>query len=253
LGPEIDLGGNEDRLWMWVRRSEPAAVFVCQRNQFELGSARGIMPVDPAWFPQALGLVEIQEHAQHQLRLLPDANLELVSTMPASGGAETVVRVIDPTRAWVLQQYAYDTRGQLVASAVASQHRYFPEQQVSLPTRVEVRVPPAQLALGIDLGQVYLNSALGDPGQLWAPPRIDGYPQVEIGSSAPGETPVATGGGLRPPARLAPRRRWRPQVRPSSRHPRRPMPSGSRSIGFRKARRRRRHPHPASGMRSFRH
>lgn len=196
-GSEIDFGTNEELLWMWMRLSEPPAVYVARRDQFAGSQAQQLMPIDPDWLPSALGLVEFEPHGQHELRLLPDQNLEVQSTLAGPNGVLTRVCVIDPVRAWVLQQQVYDASGSPIATAIASEYRYFPEHQVSLPQRVEVRVPPAQLALAIDAGQILLNRPLGDPGQLWQPPRIDGYPQVEMGaavgqSSTPAETP---GGG----------------------------------------------------------
>jgi len=183
-GREIDLGSNEELLWMWMARSEPPAVYLWGRDQFAGSQAQQMLPVDPDWLPSALGLVEFAPHGRHELRLLPDQRLEVLSIVPGPGGIQTRVCVIDPVRAWVLQQHVYDASGSPVATAVASGHRYYPEYQVSLPQHIEVRVPPAQLALAIDVGQVLLNRALGDPGQLWVPPS--GYPHVQMGSNGPG-------------------------------------------------------------------
>lgn len=199
-GPVIDLGSNEQLLWMWIRDSEPRGVYVCRRDQFGSSGAQQVMPVNPDWLPSALGMVEFEPHGQHQMRLLPDGNLEVSSTVPGPSGPLTRLCVIDPTRAWVLQQHAYNATGEPVATAVATQHRYFPEQQVSLPQRVEVRLPPAGLAMTIDVGQVALNTPLGDPGRLWLPPQIDGYPQIDIcGTGSAGGSTNADPSSTPPP------------------------------------------------------
>jgi hypothetical protein len=192
LGSEIDLGGNEELLWMWMKRSEPPAVYLCRRDQFATSQAQQIMPVDPDWLPAALGLVELDPMAQHEgPRFTPDRNIEIRTTTFGPTGPLTRVTVIDSTRAWVLQQHVYDALGQPLASAVASQHRYFPEHQVSLPQRIELRSPPARLALAIDVGQLYLNTHLGDAAAIWMPPQIQGFPQVDISGAPAASTPTA--------------------------------------------------------------
>jgi hypothetical protein len=185
LGSEIDLGGNEELLWMWMKRIEPPAVYLCRRDQFATSQIQQIMPVDPDWLPAALGLVEFDPSAQHEgPRFTPERNIEIRSTTFGPTGPLTRVTVIDPTRAWVLQQHVYDATGTPLASAIASQHRYYPEHQVSLPQRIELRAVPAGQTLSIDVGQVYLNTQLGDAAALWMPPQIQGVPQVDI-SGAP--------------------------------------------------------------------
>jgi hypothetical protein len=198
-GPEIDFGTNEELLWMWMRLSETPGVYVWRRDQFARSQAQQMMPIDPDWLPSALGLVEFEPHGQHQMRLLPDRRLEVVSAIPGPSGTLTRVCVVDPTRAWVLQQHLYDASGAPVVTALASGHRYYPEHQVSLPQRIEVQVPAAQWALAIDVGQVQLNGTLGDPGQLWRPPQIEGSPQMEMsagsGGLAVGDPTTGNGSG----------------------------------------------------------
>jgi hypothetical protein len=207
LGSEIDLGGNEELLWMWMKRSEPPGVYLCRRDQFATSSAAQIMPIDPDWLPAALGLVELDTLAQHDgPRPTPDGNVEIRSTTFGPTGPLTRVTVIDPTRAWVLQQHVYDAQGQPLASAVASQHRYFPEHQVSLPGRIELRAPLARLALAIDVGQVYLNAHLGEAAALWTPPQIQGVSQIDI-SGTPGSANATA------PPRTAAATSWEPVYR----------------------------------------
>jgi hypothetical protein len=208
LGSEIDLGGNKDLLWMWIRRSEPPAVYLCRRDLFATSQAQQIMPVDPDWLPAALGLVEFDPLAQHEgPQPTPDGNIEIRSTTFGPTGPVTRVSVIDPTRAWVLQQHLYDANGTPLATAVASQHRYFPEHQVSLPQRIELRAPSARLAMAIDVGQVYLNTQLGNAADVWTPPQIQGVPQVDISGSPAAESQIV------PPQRTAAATNWEPVYR----------------------------------------
>jgi hypothetical protein len=98
--------------------------------------------------------------------------------------------VVDANKAWVLEQHLYDGAGTLLASAVAKSHRYLPETGVSLPQVIEIHVPPAELAMTIDVGTVEVNR-LADNPQMWALPTIPGSPAVDLGA----QPPQAPGGG----------------------------------------------------------
>ena len=50
------------------------------------------------------------------------------------------------------------------ASAVAESHRYYPAQQVSLPDRLAIRLPTANLSLHINLGEMKITVS----GTSWA-------------------------------------------------------------------------------------
>src|SRR5262249_34613427 len=60
---------------------------------------------------------------------------------------------------------------------------------VSLPQVVSIRLPPANMALKISLGNVQLNQLSADPGQLWTMPSFDGAPKYDLGG-APAGTPL---------------------------------------------------------------
>ena len=70
------------------------------------------------------------------------------------------------------------------------------QQQVSLPERVSIRLPPAGLKFKIDLGAVQINQLAGDRQQLWTLPTFEGYPQYDLGGAAPG-TPLPGGTTMR--------------------------------------------------------
>jgi hypothetical protein len=93
--------------------------------------------------------------------------------------------VVDERRAWVLEQYIYDAAGQLVASSRTSSHRYYPEYGVSLPQKIELQLPAAQLSLAINVGTLVLNQANVNPA-LFELPALAGYPQIDLGSAPAG-------------------------------------------------------------------
>jgi hypothetical protein len=213
FGQEVDVGSNDELFWVWMRRNEPPAVYICRHDQFAGSSIRQIMPVEPAWLLAAMGMVDLDPAAVFE-GPLPSARgpgtVELRSWLPSASGTLQRVTVIDAARALVLEQHVYDQAGTtLLASAVAESHRYYPEQQVSLPERLSIRLPASGLAFRIEMGAVQINQLAGDRHQLWALPAFAGYPQHDLGG-APVDMPLperATLGrptGLSQPAGVLP-------------------------------------------------
>jgi hypothetical protein len=192
-GQEIDIGSNDELFWMWVRRNQPPAVYFCRHVQFANSNIRQFMPIEPSWLLAAMGIVDIDPASVFD-GPLPSARgqgtVELRSWLPSASGRLQRVTVVDARRAWVIEQDIYDQSGTtLLASARADSHRYYPMEQVSLPDRVTIQLPTANLRMTINLGPVQINQLAADRGQLWTLPTFDGYPQYDLGGAVPG-TPL---------------------------------------------------------------
>ena len=189
-GPEVDLGSNDELFWFWVKRNDPPALYFSRHDQFVGSAAQQLMPVDPQWLLDALGMMQFSPNDQHE-GPWPHGNgtLEIRSVMQTRTGVLTKSTVIDARRAWVLEQHVYAPTGALLASAVARSHRYYPGQGVSLPQEVDIRMPVAQMSLSIDVGTVTLNQVADNP-QLWSLPAMSGYPQIDLGTAPPGAIPA---------------------------------------------------------------
>ncbi|MEM9353257.1 MAG: hypothetical protein AAGA92_09605 [Planctomycetota bacterium] len=187
-GPEVDVGSNDERFWFWVKRNEPPAVYFARHDQFAGSAAQQSLPIEPEWLWDALGLTRFEPTDQHTGPLpYASGTVEVRSVLKRPGGRYTKSTVIDASTAWVLEQHVYDGSGALLASSQAKQHRYYPQAGVSLPQKVELRVPRAQLSLAIDLGEVQVNAPSANPA-IWAMPAMSGYEQVDLGAAALGLT-----------------------------------------------------------------
>lgn len=183
-GGEVDLGSNDELFWLWAKRNDPPAIYFARHAEHATGAARQMLPIEPAWIADALGLVTLDPGAGYQGPFpRPDGTLELRNRSVGPTGPIERVTVVEPTRAWVVEQHVYDQSGTLLASSVAENFRYHPGPQVSLPERVTVRVPSADLALVINTGTLSVNVPIPNPGDNWALPTMEGYPQVDLGRS----------------------------------------------------------------------
>ncbi len=180
-GPEVDLGSNEELFWFWVRRNQPPALYFCRHEQFGASPLRKIIPVEPAWLIEALGLVSFDPNVQHEGPAPVGAGrLRIQSPRPTLYGQLTKVTLIDESRAWVVEQHLYDERGELIASALTSEHRRDAATDVTLPRQIEIHWPASQLRMTIRVNQWQVNSLPGD--SLWALPEYPGWSPVDLGN-----------------------------------------------------------------------
>ncbi|HID77162.1 MAG TPA: hypothetical protein EYP56_14345 [Planctomycetaceae bacterium] len=85
-GPELDVGSNDELFWIWIRRSQPKALYHCRHDQFAASPVRQSLPIQPDWLIQALGVVEFDPALPHQGPFpLPTAD----SRWPSRGSASS--------------------------------------------------------------------------------------------------------------------------------------------------------------------
>jgi hypothetical protein len=204
LGEELDLGSNDELFWFWARRSPTPAVYFCRHAQFASSPARRTLLVDPYWLIEALGITDLDPALPHQGPFVrQDGRLEIRTLRNTPDGPSTKITVLDRVHGLVLEQHALDSRNQPLASAFASQHRRDPLSGLAMPTVIDVRLPPQQTTLHINLGTVQINRPIPNPEQLWAMPTGQGMPPIDLCN--PNQAPPP---GSQPPAvstRYAPR------------------------------------------------
>ncbi len=180
-GPEIDLGSNDEVLWMWVKRSHPPAIYFARHDRFHLSPAKQILPIEPPWLIEALGLTYLDPLARHEGPFeTGDGRLEIRSRVYSPQGEMSRVTLLDNRYGWVLEQRVHDPAGRLVAVARSSQHRHYPAWRVTLPHRVEVELPPAQMEFAMEVPRYTINQIAGDPAGIFAMPQIEGYPLIDL-------------------------------------------------------------------------
>ena len=180
-GTEVDLGSNDELFWMWVRRNQPPAMYYCRHDQFANSAARQIMPVEPEWIVEALGLVHFDPADRPQGPTPVGAGRVQIKTIRRSSiGELTKITVVDPARAIVLEQDLYDGSGRLVAAARTSDHRHDPVTGAILPRHIEIDYPIAQLTMKIDIKVLEVNALGPQNAQLWTKPEYSGYPDVNL-------------------------------------------------------------------------
>jgi len=178
-GTELDLGSNDSLFWVWVMRQPP--LYYCRHDQFAASPARKMLPIEPEWLIEALGVTQFDPALVHQGPTVhPDGRLEVRTVRQTADGPATKRTIVDGTTGVVLEQSVYDAQGNLVAHARASRHRRDPMSGLIMPRVVEIDCPRVQFSMRLDLGNVRINPAEGVPAELWAMPSFPDTPMVDL-------------------------------------------------------------------------
>jgi len=186
IADEVDLGSNDELFWVWVRMNDPKEMYWCRHDRFDDSPARQLIPVEPGWLIEALGVVHLDPRGEHRGPYpTKDGRLEIETRIRTPLGDLTKVTVLDDRRGWVLQQRLFDAHGKLLASAVGRKHYSVsvdgdPSHRVALPKEVRIEWPPAKLSMTLDLGELEINPRDLSP-ELWTKPTYKGWRDVDLG------------------------------------------------------------------------
>lgn len=204
MGSGLDLGSNDEVFWFEVPEAVSRTLYYARHDEYRQQLDRAILPVDPTWLIEALGLVHIDPErvVQGPVRR-PDGKLELRSTIATPAGVYQRVCYIQHPGGYVTHQILYGPDGRPVATAEASNHRYYEAERCVLPHRVKVELAPAggpPLTMQIDVGGYAVNQLLSDDPTLFDMPQTaaQSVDLTRIGG-------LAAGSGARPRAAAADR------------------------------------------------
>ncbi len=162
------MGSNDQVFWFEVPEGMSQTLYYAEHEKYRQQIERAILPIDPSWLMDALGLVQLDPSTvvAGPVRR-PDGKLEIRSTWAMPHGVYQQVCFIEHPAGHVTEQFLYAPSGALVATSQATNHRYYDEAQCALPHQVTVNLTPAAgppLSLRIDIGSYTLNQLIsGDP------------------------------------------------------------------------------------------
>ncbi|MGC6547747.1 MAG: hypothetical protein ACON5D_00235 [Rubripirellula sp.] len=178
----IDMGSNSESFWFEVPEGVSKTLYYARYDQYERQLSRAILPVDPTWMMDALGLVSLDPSAVVAGPITrTDGRLEIRTTQRKADGIYERVCILDPQAGYVTDQFLYSPTGALIARSHAENHGYYSEYQCSIPHRVEIHLTPAAgppLSMKIEVGSYAVNQLLsGDPNLFTmpasAPQKVD--------------------------------------------------------------------------------
>jgi hypothetical protein len=202
LGQVLDLGSNDELFWFWTSFSPEPALFFARHDQFAQSPNRSLIPIEPLWIIDAMGLPHFDPNHRHD-GPYPKGNglVEVRSRIPAADGESTKITLLHQQYAWVMQQQVYDSRGRLTASAQATDHEYYPHAAAALPRKVAIELPAAKFSFSVET-QGYTVNMSGSDGREFVLPQeqFSNVPLVDLAD--PRLTPQAASPS--PPAYVPP-------------------------------------------------
>jgi hypothetical protein len=185
FGPEADLGSNDDIFWFWIKRNPQPAVFYCRHDQFETSLARNMLPVEPGWIIEALGIVTFDPAGQYSPPVQSGlGRLRFETNVDTVHGRMKKVIYLDESQGWIVEQHLYDNQQQRVASALASGHGREPATGVVLPSRIDIQTPATatspQFSLRLELHSVRVNQLPSNQEHLWTLPSYPGATPINL-------------------------------------------------------------------------
>jgi len=184
-GQEFDIGSNDEQFWIWFRRDPNKTYFTAKLNQWAVTPNRQMIPIDPSWLTEALGIVEFRADETHE-GPYKDAQgrYEVRSFRNTPNGRFTKITTIDPKTGAVLQQELFSPAGQAMAAARSTGHTVDPKTGIVYARNVEIRSPGID-SVTISLGNVQFNTI--DPSSSMAyftRPVFENYTAIDLCSPA---------------------------------------------------------------------
>lgn len=193
MGMGIDLGSNADEFWFEVPEGMTPTLYHADHEQYARNLDRAILPVDPSWLIEAIGLARLDPNTVIAGPVTrTDGLIEVRNRVHTAAGSYQRVCFIEPSAGYITHLFLYSPNGRLVAKSFASEHEYFESVDSVLPHRVKIELFPATdppLALQLHVASYSINQLLSGDPQLFTMPvtrnRVD-LLQLARGASAPG-------------------------------------------------------------------
>ncbi len=178
-GPEVDLGSNDEMFWLWIKRSEPPALYFARHSQLASSGFRRLMPLSPQQLVEAFGIATFDPQAAHQGPFPQgEGRLAVRSTIAGPEGLLTKTTVVDARSAWVVEQQLHDAAGQLLASVKTSDHKLDAMSHAWLPHTIELAIPSGSLSMTLSIERWDVN--VPPPADAFVKPEQQGFPNVDV-------------------------------------------------------------------------
>jgi len=173
-GIAMDLGSNDEMFWFEVPEGMSKVLYYARHDRYRQQLNHAILPVDPTWLIDALGLAQIDPSSVVAGPVKrDDGKLEIRSTVAMPNGTYQRVYFINPQAGYVTDLFLEDPNGRLIAQSKATNHVFYDQVQCSLPHQVEINLSPAYgppLVMRIDVGRYVVNQLLSGDPQLFTMP-----------------------------------------------------------------------------------
>lgn len=183
MGDLVDVGSNDEIFWMWAKPADPNSIFYAKHDAYPDSNLGRMLPLDPSWIADALGLVYLDPNAQFDgpFKANQADRFDLRTFMNTPAGNLQRVITFDQRYGYVTAQHLYDRFGQLLAQIRGQEHRYDVAANVTLAHDIAISLPQTQAQIQFNVKNYVLNSiGYDNGGRLWEPPMVTGAQMIDV-------------------------------------------------------------------------
>ncbi len=166
-GRMLDCGSNAEKFWYWNSMVNENNIYTCSLDKFQNSALSEEFPLDPSWFPEALGIIHIDPDDVID-GPYPDPRdskrLAMKIRRRRPEGVYTEVISFEPLTAEVVRQEICNPQGQKVVVVTCKAHNIDEETGAVVPSNLEIYCPAANLTFILNINSFQINneSALMD-------------------------------------------------------------------------------------------
>ncbi|MDR1480295.1 MAG: hypothetical protein LBJ00_15275 [Planctomycetaceae bacterium] len=185
-GQEIDFGSNDELFWVWLKREQNT--FYCKHAQFPTCPVRDILPFDPDWLIEALGIVEFKDNEQHEgPHPSGDGNWVIITRRNTQTGQFVKKTTVDAKTGFVIKQEIFSPQNELLTAATSSDYRFDVQNGIAYARKIEIfHAASAQRSTGttgkisINLGSPQFNQNANPYNNTYVMPTYDKKNPIDI-------------------------------------------------------------------------
>lgn len=184
MGRVVDVGCNDERFWFWSNFQNKEELYFCRHDQYQNSAAARVLPVDPTWFPQAFGVVELKdEELVDGPTRQADGSLLVTLKKTRPDGTYLQRVYFEPKTAAILRQDVQNPEGDAVVSIVCKRSFYVETPGVVLPQKIEISCPRGDGSLIVDVGTPILNDSSKIAAKAFEQPTDLKATTVDLGAA----------------------------------------------------------------------
>ena len=190
-GNEADFGSNSERVWMWVRRSEPKRIATVRHEHLEAIEGRLPIPFRPDWLMELLGVVPLSGQNVQMIPRQPGDRMVRLVSQEYSPAGKIVQRtiVVDACNGNIVSYSLADKDGRVLMSAEFDNYQRDRHTGLKMPHRIDLKWPQTKMTMTLRIGTIEVNPESFAPN-TWVLPKYDGYPRLNLARRLAGRIPT---------------------------------------------------------------
>lgn len=162
LGPEVDLGSNQQHYWFWSRQDESKRIYLASHESDSAAQPPSGMPFQPEWIMEAMGVIALDPARVQEVSRDPQARTVTVAEDRLSPQGDPVrkLTVVDLCHGLVREHALVDAQGALIARAQLLDPVRDKASGGVIPSRIHMIWPQARIDMTMALRSVEVNTPI---------------------------------------------------------------------------------------------